>query len=236
MPESYSAVAVKIEAVSPWVKRLFLHMDGKPLTFKAGQFLMADLAKDDGTPHKRAYSIASPPHTGDPLELVIKFEEGGVASNYFFNVLKEGGSFPARAPFGAFVIKDPVPEHLAFVATGTGIAPLRSMIHSLYHDGLGASRKIWLFLGVRHDNEILYDAEWKELAAQHPGFTYIPTLSRPKDWKGEVGYVQDKVRKFLPFIAGMKAYACGGDAMMTALGEALQEKGYAKEMLHYEIW
>ncbi len=237
MPESYQAVAVKIEEVSERVRRLHLHMEGKPLTFKPGQFVMADLTKPDGTPHKRAYSIASAPHMGDPLELVVKYEEGGVASEFFFKVLKEGGSFPARAPFGAFVIKEPVPESLAFVGTGTGVAPLRSMIHALYHDGLGPTRKVWLFLGVRYETEILYDAEWKKLAAEHPGFTYIPTISRPQpDWKGEKGYVQEKVKAFLPFIPGMKAYACGGDAMMKDLGAALVEKGHPKEMLHYEIW
>ena len=237
MPESYTAVATKIEDVSPWIRRLFLHMDGaKPLAFKAGQFVMADLAKPDGTPHKRAYSIASAPHAGDPLELVIKFEEGGVASNYFFKILKEGGSFPARAPFGAFVIKEPEPETLVFVATGTGIAPLRSMIHDLYHRGVAQSRKVWLFLGIRYENEILYDDEWRALAAAHPGFTYVPTISKPKAWAGEVGYVQEKVRKLMPYIPGAKAYACGGDAMMKELGAALVEKGYPKEMLHYEIW
>jgi ferredoxin-NADP reductase len=237
MPESYTAVAERIEVVSPRVRRYFLRLvGGKPLVFKAGQFLMADLVKPDGTPHRRAYSIASPPHASDPLELVIKYEEGGVASNYFFNELKEGGSFPARAPFGAFVIKEPVPPALAFVATGTGIAPLRSMIHWLYHEGHGDSRRVWLFLGVRHETEILYDDEWRKLAAERPGFTYIPTISRPRNWSGETGYVQEKVRAFLPKIEGLEVYACGGDAMIKALGEALREKGYPKEALHYEIW
>lgn len=237
MPENYQAVAVRIQEVSPAIRRFFFRMDGaKPLAFKPGQFVMADLAKPDGTPHKRAYSIASAPHASDPLELVIKYEEKGIASEYFFNVLKEGGSFPARAPFGAFVMKEPLPEHLAFVATGTGIAPLRSMIHDLYHRGEGQRRKIWLFLGIRYETEILYDDEWKKLAAEQPGFTYIPTISRPKSWSGEVGYVQAKVAERLPYVAGLKAYACGGDAMMKELGAALVAKGYPKETLHYEVW
>jgi NAD(P)H-flavin reductase len=92
---------------------------------------------------------------------------------------------------------------------------------------------------VRYDNEILYDDEWKALAAKYPsGFTYIPTVSRPKAWTGEQGYVQDKVKKFLPPDAAKacKAYACGGDAMMKALGEALAGLGAEKGQLHYEIW
>ncbi len=240
MPAAYTAVAEKITDVSAAVKRFRLRLEGgPPVVFKGGQFLMADLTKPDGTPHKRAYSIASPPYEGNPLELVIKYEEKGVASEFFFKELKEGGSFPARVPFGAFVIKDPAPDHVVFVATGTGIAPLRSMIHEMYHAGEGQKRKLWLFLGVRYDNEILYDDEWKALVAKYPGaFTYVPTVSRPKEWQGEVGYVQDKVTKFLPpdVAKACKAYACGGDAMMKALGEALVGLGAEKGQLHYEIW
>ena len=236
MPESYTAVAERIVEVSERVRRFFLRLDGgKPLVFKPGQFLMADLKKPDGSPHKRAYSIASPPHDSTPLELVIKHEEKGVASEFFF-AMKPGESFPARAPFGAFVMKEPLPDHLAFVATGTGIAPLRSMIHDLYHRGEGRKRKVWLFLGVRYETEILYEDEWKALAAANPGFTYVPTISRPKNWSGEVGYVQAKVKDRLPFHAGLKAYACGGDAMMKELGAALVEKGYPKDTLHFEVW
>jgi len=235
MPEAYQAVASKIIEISPTIRRYFLTLNGRHPEFKAGQFLMADLTKPDGTPHKRAYSIASAPHEREFVELVIKYEQGGVASEYFFNVLKEGGSFPARAPFGAFVMKEPLPHDLAFVATGTGIAPLRSMIQHLYHTGEGQKRKLYLFLGIRYETEILYDDEWKALAAQHD-FTYIPTISRPKEWKGETGYVQEKIKKYLPFTEGLKAYACGGDDMMKAVQAAMSDKGYPKDALQYEIW
>lgn len=236
MPEAYDAVAEKIIEVSPTVRRYFLRLEGgKPVDFKPGQFLMADLVKPDGTPHKRAYSIASAPHEKPLTELVIKYEEKGIASEYFFNELKQGGRFKARAPFGAFIMKEPPPHDLMFIATGTGIAPLRSMIHSLYHSGEGQKRKLWLFLGIRYESEILYDDEWKALAAQHD-FTYIPTISRPKTWSGETGYVQDKITKHMPLIEGAKAYACGGDDMMKGVQAALTAKGYSKETLHYEIW
>jgi NAD(P)H-flavin reductase len=236
MPESYNAVAERIIAVSPTTRRFILRMEGpKPLVRKAGQFVMADLPKPDGTVHKRAYSVSSPPHEADPIELVLKTVEGGYASHYFFNVLKEGGSFAARGPFGAFVIKDPAPRELVFVATGTGVAPLRSMIHDLYHRGEGQTRKLWLFLGIRYESEILYEDEFRALAKQHD-FTFIPTISRPKNWSGEVGYVQDKIAKLLPSGGPGEAYACGGDEMIKALGAALAGKGWSKERLHYEIW
>lgn len=236
MPESYRAVADRIIEVSPTTRRFILRLEGpKPFAMKAGQFIMADLPKPDGTLHKRAYSVASPPHETNPIELVIKQVEGGAATRFFFHELKEGGSFAARGPFGAFTIKDPAPRELVFVATGTGIAPLRSMIHDLYHRGEGQTRKIRLFLGIRYESEILYEDEFRALARQHD-FTFIPTISRPRNWNGEVGYVQDKVRKFLPAGGEGECWACGGDDMIKALDAALVEKGWNKKRVHYEIW
>ena len=236
MPEKYTAVATKAIEVSPTVRRYFLRLEGpKPLEFKAGQFIMADLTKPGGGKHMRSYSVASPPHQKDPVELIIKYVDNGVASEFFWNSLKEGDSFSSRGPFGAFVMKEPLPGEVMFVATGTGVAPLRSMIHHLYHTGEGQKRKIWLFLGIRYETEILYDDEWKELAAKH-NFVYIPTISRPKNWSGEVGYVQEKVKNKFDGSRETSVYSCGGDAMVKALKAVLEEKGFKKEQLHYEIW
>ncbi len=236
MPEAYTAVATKILEVSPTVRRFFLHLDGaKPLEFKPGQFIMADLTKPGGGKHMRSYSVASPPHEKDPVELIIKYLDGGIASEFFWKSLKEGGSFPSRGPFGAFTMKEPLPGELLFVATGTGVAPLRSMIHHLYHTGEGQKRKLWLFLGIRYETEILYDDEWKELAAKY-NFTYITTISRPKNWNGEVGYVQEKVKKYIEGAEDKQVYTCGGNEMVKALKGVLDEKGFKKEQLHYEIW
>ncbi|MEK7766234.1 MAG: FAD-binding oxidoreductase, partial [bacterium] len=86
MPQAYRAVAEKIIPVSPATKRFILRLEGpQPLARKAGQFIMADLPKPDGTIHKRAYSVSSPPHEVNPIELVIKVVDGGFATNYFFN-------------------------------------------------------------------------------------------------------------------------------------------------------
>jgi NAD(P)H-flavin reductase len=238
MPDTYTAVATKIISVTPEVRRFLLALEGgSPLSFKAGQFLMIDMNGSDGKPLHRAYSIASAPDE-KPLELVIEHVEGGRVTSFLFNDLKEGGKFPVRAPFGPFSIKEPVPARLLFVATGTGIAPIRSMIRSLYRSGEGAKHKVTLILGIRYEDQILYDDEWKALAAAND-FTYIPTISRPRSpqtWKGEVGYVQAKADKYIADTNGLAAYACGSRAMTTELGTVLTAKGLAKDGLHFEVW
>jgi len=237
MPETYDAVAAKIIPVTPEVRRFQLSLEGpKPLVFKAGQFLMIDLPQPDGSVVHRAYSIASAPDE-QPVELVVEHVEGGRVTTFLFNEIKEGGRFKARAPFGPFSIREPVPPRVLFAATGTGIAPIRSMIRWLYAKGEGQKRKVTLLLGIRYEDQILYDDEWKALAAAND-FTYIPTISRPRSpaWKGEVGYVQAKAEKFIKDTDGLAAYACGSRAMTTDLGAVLTAKGLAKDGLHFEVW
>jgi CDP-4-dehydro-6-deoxyglucose reductase len=237
MPDTYKAVAEKIVPLTPDVRRFLLKLEGgKPLAFKAGQFVMIDLAGPDGAAVHRAYSIASAPDE-QPLELVIEHVEGGRVTSFLFNELKEGGSFSVRAPFGPFSMKEPIPPKLLFAATGTGIAPIRSMIRWLYRTGEGQKRKVTLILGIRYEDQILYDDEWKALAAAND-FIYIPTISRPRSpaWKGEVGYVQAKAEKYVTDTNGLAAYACGSHAMTTDLGTVLTAKGLAKDGLHFEVW
>jgi NAD(P)H-flavin reductase len=238
MPDAYEAVATRIIPLTPGVRRFQLRLEGpKPLSFQAGQFVMVDLPGPDGSVVHRAYSIASAPDE-QPLELVVEHVEGGRVTTFLFNELKEGGRFKVRAPFGPFSIREPIAPRLLFAATGTGVAPIRSMIRWLYRTGEGPKRKVTLILGIRYEDQILYDDEWKVLAASND-FTYIPTISRPRSpqtWKGEVGYVQAKAEKYVTSVDGLAAYACGSRAMTTDLGAVLTAKGLARDGLHFEVW
>ena len=70
-----------------------------------------------------------------------------------------------------------VEQELVFVATGTGIAPFRSMIRDLLRKGF--QRNIWLLFGTRYERGIPYDEEGQLLESYYPQFHYIPTVSRP---------------------------------------------------------
>jgi NAD(P)H-flavin reductase len=187
----------------------------------------------DGKIIRKPYSISSPPHWPNKVELCIKQVEGGYVSTYFFN-LKVGYVMPMEGPLGKFTIMEPLPDHVIFVATGTGVAPLRAQIYSLFEKG--TEKKISLFLGVRHEYEILFDEEFKALAKKHPNFEYIPTISRPQNWDGAKGYVQEQIKTRYPDPTGRQIYACGLVPMVNALKEELTKMGYPKEVIHFEKW
>lgn len=231
-PRFYDATITKIVNLADSVRHFVLEYDPSADTrFMAGQFLMVHLERD-GKPHKKAYSIASSPSLGRRIELCIKLVEGGFTTNWFWN-LKEGDRIHTSLPYGVFVLKEPWPDDLVFVGTGTGVAPLRGMIQSLYEQG--CQKRIWLIFGNRYETDILYESEWRELAKSQPNFRFIPTISRGKTWKGETAYVQDVVkREFEGKIQGKSFYGCGLSPMCRALREALSAMGVERQNIHFE--
>lgn len=231
--EIYQGHLVQIDEMSSSVRNFHFEFIEKPrFDYVPGQFVMVEVPKD-GKTVKKPYSIASPPHWPNKIELCIKKVEGGFVSTYFFD-LKPGYIMPMEAPLGVFRLKEPLPDHLLFVATGTGVAPLRAMIHTLLHQG--TSKKMTLILGVRYENEILFDAEFRDLAAQHANFEYIPTVSRPQAWQGATGYVQDHIKSRYPHPEGKVIYACGLVPMVNSLLEELTALGYPRESIRFEKW
>ncbi len=229
----YKARLVKIDELSSSVRNFHFEFPEAPrFDYNPGQFVMAYVPRE-GKNVRKPYSIASPPDWPGKIELCIKKVEGGYVSTYFFG-LEPGYVMPLEGPLGVFKLKTPLPPHLLFVATGTGIAPLRAMIHPLLNKGHAG--KITLILGVRYENEILFDAEFQELARKYPNFEYIPTVSRPQTWKGATGYVQDQLLKRYPSPEGRQIYACGLVPMINSLLETLTKNGYPREAIHFEKW
>jgi ferredoxin-NADP reductase len=227
-------VATKLEKIfelTPTVRTFRLRFpEGKWIPFKAGQFCMVQVPKE-GKIVKKAYSICSAPFEQGYVDLCIKLVEGGHATNWFWK-LNEGDALTLTVPYGGFVMKEPLDYDFVFIATGTGLAPLRSMIKTLLRDG--CRRPMLLLFGVRYENEVLYGNEFLELEKIHPNFKFIPTISRPKDWKGEVGYVQDKLKKFVTDPVGKQIYVCGLIPMIEAVQKAAEEIGFDKKQIHFE--
>jgi ferredoxin-NADP reductase len=164
--------------------------------FLSGQFISAVAPDERGKMQTRAYSIASAPEE-NRFDLCVNRVEGGFFSNYLCD-LPEGGAVQVHGPHGHFTLKTPVTDSI-FVATGTGIAPMRGFTQWLFPEtgpdaGMDRSggRQIWLVYGTRHASEIYYRDYFERLAEERENFHYITTLSRAQEeWAGRRGYVQE---------------------------------------------
>jgi ferredoxin-NADP reductase len=123
-----------------------------------------------------------------------------------------------------------------FIATGTGIAPFRSMLHWLLADELRHQGKnFWLVFGNRTEKDIYYHDEFLRLSEQCANFHYLPTLSRgAPDWVGLRGYVQEHVPAVVQGRTGMHAYICGLDKMIKANRELLKSLDWDRKSILYE--
>src|SRR5215472_7665120 len=148
----------------------------RPFGFVPGQWLSLTHARPDGEEITRAYSIASAPD-GNRFALCLNRVQDGFMSNYLCD-LAVGTEISAQGPFGNFILRPPLRDTV-FIATGTGIAPFRSMLHWLLADPERHQNKnFWLLFGSRREEDIYYHDEFTRLAAGHSNFKYWPTLSR----------------------------------------------------------
>jgi len=230
---SLRATVERIESLSYNVRGFRFKLAEPPaLEFKAGQFVILNVPKN-GAVVKRAYSIASPPYEPGALEFAIQHVEGGVASTYLWQ-LKEGDPISLSGPHGKFLLKEPIDYDPVFLALGTGVAPLRAMIKHLLH--LNVTRDVWLLFGCRYEHAILYESEFRALASLRHNFHYIPTVSRPKEWHGEVGHIQQTFQKHIKDPLSKEMYLCGWLEVVKAVCTDLESYGIPKEKLHYEEW
>ena len=206
----------------------------QPLTFKAGQFASVIIpgAGPKGRDLRRAYSIASAPEVM-PIELCVKIVEDGPGTQYLYS-LRPGDSLKIVAPYGDFVYKTDSKRVACFIATGTGIAPFRSMLLSQQYLENPPKRSLCL-LGVRTEDELLYQGCFKKT----PHLEYVNCVSQPAGvWNGFRGRVTDYIRTLPTDFPWLEAdyYLCGHGGMIQEIKTFLSERGVTKDAIHQEIY
>jgi ferredoxin-NADP reductase len=201
--------------------------------FVAGQFVSMK-AERDGREITRAYSIASAPKHDNIFDVCLNRVQFGFFSNYLCD-MEHGARVHFHGPHGYFVLKNPVRDSI-FIGTGTGIAPLRGMLHWLLEEpSRHGDKDFWLVFGTRYQQDLYYDDEFRQMEREFPNFHYIPTLSRENPgWTGATGYVQEHVRRIAAGRNNMDAYICGLKDMVKANRDLLKELGWDRKSILFE--
>ncbi len=218
----------------------------EPVSFRPGQYATLGLEREDGKFIPRAYSIVSSPH--EPiLEFFIELVPEGQLTPRIWKLKPGDYIWMRRKIVGKFVLDEEsgLQRHL-MAATVTGIAPFLSMVRTQIID-LKEGRRVEpyemaILHGASRSWELgIYLDELRALDKAHEWLTYIPTVSRPWEdttWQGEVGRVDDIVRKYadnLDFVAGKAvAYACGHPNMIENVRSILRRARFEKEHFREE--
>ncbi|MES2220313.1 MAG: FAD-dependent oxidoreductase [Acidobacteriota bacterium] len=205
-------------------------------SFEAGQFISMIAEDARGKSHTRAYSIASASR-GNRFDLCLDRVDGGFFSNQLANS-KPGDTFRFHGPYGLFVLRRPLVDSV-MVAAGTGIAPIRGFVETLFpgeQEDRSEGKHFWLVYGARHASEIYYQHYFEKTAAEHHNFHFFPTLTHPEvGWEGLRGDVEVQVRSLLLNGAMAKqAYICGLNEMVAANRAQFKELGWDRKQIVFE--
>lgn len=223
------AKLIEYHELYPEVRHFTLEVpEVERLNFKPGQFVSLS-EQIDGKKIMRPYSIASPPGESNRFELCLNRVQQGLLSPRLFD-MQPGEVIEMGAPLGFFTLRNPGREAV-FVATGTGIAPFRSLVHA----HAGERQPMTLVFGVRYEQSLMYRDEFEDLASRHPNFTFLPVLSRPgESWTGRTGHVQPHMIEAIGGRAGLDVYICGLKLMVDDARNILKEQGFDRKQIIFE--
>jgi CDP-4-dehydro-6-deoxyglucose reductase len=220
----------EIVRIAPDVVQVFLRVPPSArFEFLPGQYI--DVIGPGG--ERRSYSLANANADNHVLELQVRFVEGGVMSRYWFHQAKVNDLLRLHGPLGTFFLRDSVNTDVYFLATGTGIAPVKAMLMSMASLPQDQRPKsVTVLWGGRALQDHYFDVS--ALPGTH---VYMPVLSRPKaDWNGAKGYVQDVLLRLNPDLDNAVVYACGSDAMIHSAQARLTDAGLSPERFHSDAF
>jgi len=239
---TYTATVIKKEEIAPHIYLIQLNYpENEHWSFQAGQYMIFHLpSKENGHPARRLYSIASSPLQKNGLDFIIEIVPGGLGST-FIEKIHEGEKFTVQGPAGIFTRQES-PRDMVLLATGTGIAPMYSMIQEMLLAGNDNPQpNIHLFWGLKHKADIYLKKELDTLADAYSHFQYSICLSREKDSPNTrclLGRVTLGLQRLIESKKDSESqfdyYLCGSPHVVEALKEDLLKKQVPKNQIFFE--
>ena len=202
----------KLEKLADDVMALYLKLPANEnLQFLSGQYI--DILMKEGKP--RSFSLANAPHDNEFLQLHVRNIAGGTFTQHVFTHMKERDILRIKGPMGTFFLREDSEKPIIFVASGTGLAPVKAIIEHALH--IGMQRPMHLYWGAR----VLADLYMLDLAKQWEtrGIKFTPVLSEPRvedHWQGRQGFVHLAVLEDYSDLSGHQVYACGAPIVVES--------------------
>ena len=180
--------------------------------FLAGQYI--EFLRKDGS--KRSFSLGNAPHDAELLQLHVRRVAGGQFTAHVFETMKEKEILRFEGPYGTFFLREDSDRPIVLVASGTGFAPIKSLIEDALHKGI--KRPMTLYWGGRRPKDLYMNALAEDWAAQGK-LRYVPVISdglSEDNWTGHTGFVHRAVMQDFPDLSGCQVYACGVPIMVDS--------------------
>jgi CDP-4-dehydro-6-deoxyglucose reductase len=227
-----------LRMLAPDVMQVWLRLPAvEHLQFQPGQYLDVLL---EGA-RRRSFSIASPPHDSELLELHVRRVSGGGFTGQLFGAaaaggpaLGEGALLRIEGPVGQFTYR-PGTTPVLMIAGGTGFAPLKSMLRHVLETGI--RRDIHLYWGARHVRDLYEEPLVLEWLQRYPQLRFTAVLSEASTAEAahqRAGWVHEAVLADYPSLQGRQVYAAGPPAMIEAIRASFPRRGLPADELHFD--
>jgi ferredoxin-NADP reductase len=224
-----------VRRATPGSRIVRLDLLGAAFPYTSGQLAaIGPAAASDRVP----YSIASAPEEtarDGCLEFLIKTDASGRWGTHF-DPLRRGAMLAVRGPSGSFVFPDrPRERRFLFIAGGTGIAPLRSMIrHAVL---AGYPGQLSLLYSARTPRDFAYLAELRAMARRREILLSLAaTREFPPRWRGERGRLAETQLARLVSDPATLCFICGPAAMVADVPPMLEALGIDRSRIRLEDW
>ncbi|MCJ0764433.1 2Fe-2S iron-sulfur cluster-binding protein [Variovorax terrae] len=210
-PSRYRAAVRSVRALGPDVVHLGLAIEAaQALVYRPGQYM--NILLPDGSP--RSFSMASAPAAQQEVDFHVRRIPGGRFTEGMLAQMRSGDPLEVEVPLGGFAYHAEDYRPLLMVATGTGLAPIKSILESLMDDP--DCPPVTLYWGARHAEDLYLHEQIQEWAGRLYDFQYVPVLSRADErWTGRRGYVTEAIAQDFPDLSEHAIYLCGSPRMIV---------------------
>lgn len=235
-PAQHQAQVTGLERVGDTVMHVKVVLSPGPdgpsaADFDSGQFVRLTVP---GTDARRAYSPANVANWDGELDFYIRLLPGGLMSTYLTETAAVGDVLAVSSPQGSFTLAENGLRPRWFLAGGTGLSPILSMLRRMAE--WGDPQQTRLFFGLTHHTEVFAQAELRELTDTMPGFRAHTVVWQPDPrWPGTTGNPVDLAAAEVHTLGeSPDVYVCGPPPMIEAAYAALTAAGVPREQIHAE--
>ena len=198
---------------------------GGNFNFSAGQYVTIFIDRNT----RRQYSISSSPYLLPEFQIIFDIRPNGPGTQYLLE-LATSHNIEFLGPIGTFTLTDKLPQELNFIATGTGISPLKSMIEKAVADNIESA--INLYFGTRYRNEVIHQEFFGELKEKGKIKKYKVCLSRERIDGIDTGHVTQYINDMDKHNSDF--FLCGSGEMIRSVENLLLKSGVNLPQIHYE--
>jgi toluene monooxygenase electron transfer component len=223
----HRAILHSVEELGPEIRR-FTFETKAIAEFLPGQYAILHLGEN----LRRAYSMCNLPQDRR-LQFIAKRYEGGQGSQALAR-MQPGESLTIEAPFGVCTLKRK-PGRKIFVAGGTGISPILSIVSQAAEEGINFEAPVHVIYGARSASDLAAGDQLEQAVRRIPNAQYLPVVEvAPEDWPHATGFVTDAVAATVPEPSAAEFYVAGPPLMVNAVKALLARADVPITQVHYD--